>query len=71
MQVKCQEMERDELEKHMQMRHKKIVASEASLITKQQNEMSALKKKLEGVQVGQMKQREQEHNKYNEDAYWV
>jgi len=50
--VKCQEMERDELEKHMQMRHKKIVASEASLITKQQNEMSALKKKLEGIQVG-------------------
>mmetsp|Transcript_23122 Transcript_23122/g.17539 ORF Transcript_23122/g.17539 Transcript_23122/m.17539 type:complete len:151 (+) Transcript_23122:215-667(+) len=54
-QVKCQEMERDELEKHMQMRHKKIVAAEAALITKQQNEMSALKKKLEAIQVGQMK----------------
>ena len=50
----------------MQMRHKKIVASEAALITKQQNEMSALKKKLEGIQVGQMKSREQEHNKYND-----
>jgi hypothetical protein len=33
------------------------------MIIKQQNEMSALKKKLEAIQVGQMKQRENEHNK--------
>ncbi len=63
MQIKVQEMERDEMEKHMQTRHKKIVAAEATLITKQQNEMSALKKKMEAIEVGQMKQREQEHNK--------
>lgn len=56
-------MERDELDKHMQTRHKKIVAAEATLITKQQNEMAALKKKCEAIEVGQMKQREQEHNK--------
>ena len=40
-------MERDEQEKHLNNRHKKIVASEATLITRQQNEMSALKKKLD------------------------
>lgn len=56
-------MEKDELDKHIQNRHKKIVAAEATLITKQQNEMAALKKKLEAVQVGQYKQREVEHNK--------
>jgi len=33
------------------------------LIQKQQNEMSALKKKLEAIQVGQMKQREADHTK--------
>ncbi len=61
--MKCQELENDEMDKHMQTRHKKIVAAEATLITRQQNEMSALKKKLEGVQIGQMKQRENEHTK--------
>jgi hypothetical protein len=57
-QVKCQEMERDELDRHMQNRHKKIGASETTLITKQQNEMSALRKKLDAIQTGQMKMRE-------------
>lgn len=46
------------MDRHAQNRQKKIVASEATLITKQQNEMSATKKKLEAIQIGQMKQRE-------------
>jgi hypothetical protein len=33
----------------LQTRHRKIVAAEAVLITKQQNEMSAMKKKLEAI----------------------
>jgi len=37
------------MDKHMANRHKKIVAAEATLITKQQNEMSAMKKKLEAT----------------------
>jgi hypothetical protein len=47
----------------LQNRQKKIVAAETTLITKQQNEMSALRKKLETIQTGQMKMRELEHNK--------
>lgn len=45
------------------MRHKKIIASEAKLIQKQQNEMNALKKKLEGNLNERLKLRETEHNK--------
>ncbi len=47
----------------MQRRHKQIVAAEAKLIQKQQNEMQAMRKKLEGIQSEQMKLRETEHNK--------
>lgn len=47
----------------MQMRHKKIIAAEASLIQKQQNEMNALKKKLEANLNERLKLRETEHNK--------
>jgi len=35
-----------EREKYMRERHKKIIASEAKYIHKQQNEMNALKKKI-------------------------
>lgn len=45
-------MERDEMDKHIQTRHKKIVAAESTLITKQQTEMSALKKKLDAIENG-------------------
>jgi hypothetical protein len=41
-------MEEDERDKAIQARHKKIVAAEAKLIQKQQNEMNALRKKIEG-----------------------
>ena len=47
----------------MRERHKKIIASEAKLIQKQQNEMNALKKKLEGNLNERLKLRETEHNK--------
>ena len=43
--------------------HKKILASEAHLMTRQTNEMNALKKKLEGRMNERLKLREQEHNK--------
>lgn len=48
----------------MQQRHKKIVAAEANIIHKQQNEMSALRKKVESNMNARLKQREYEHNKY-------
>lgn len=63
MQVKAQQMEEDEREKNMQMRHKKIVAAEAKLIQKQQNEMAALRKKIDAQMNERLKQRENEHNK--------
>lgn len=47
----------------MKERHKKIIASEAKLISRQQNEMNALKKKLEGNLNERLKLRENEHNK--------
>lgn len=62
-QVKAQQMEEDEREKNLQMRHKKIVAAEAKLIQKQQNEMNALRKKIEANMNERLKQRENEHNK--------
>lgn len=63
MQIKCGDLEKEEMEKHIQSRHKKVVAAEATLITKQQNEMAALKKKLDTLENANMKQREGEHNK--------
>lgn len=47
----------------MEMRHKKILAAEAKLMQKQQNEMNALKKKLEARMNERLKLREVEHNK--------
>ena len=46
----------------MENRHKKILAAEAKLMQKQQNEMNALRKKLEGKMNERLKLREQEHN---------
>jgi len=46
----------------MDGRHKKILAAEAKLMQKQQNEMNALRKKLEGKMNERLKLREQEHN---------
>lgn len=62
-QQKCQQLEATEREKYMKERHQKIIASEAKLIQKQQNEMNALKKKLEGNLNERLKLREVEHNK--------
>jgi hypothetical protein len=47
----------------MANRHKKIVAAEAKPIQKQQNEMLALRKKIEANMNEKLKQRENEHNK--------
>ena len=56
-------MEAKEREKYMEERNKKIIAEEAKLIKKQQNEMNALKKKLESNLNERLKLRETEHNK--------
>ena len=58
-----QELEIQEREKYMKERQKKIIAAEAKLIQKQQNEMNALKKKLEANLNERLKLRETEHNK--------
>lgn len=63
MQVRAQELEEKEREQYMVDVHKKILASEANLMTKQGNEMSALKKKLEAKMNERLKMREVEHNK--------
>lgn len=47
----------------MKERSKKIIAHESKLIQKQQNEMNALKKKLEANLNERLKLRETEHNK--------
>jgi len=62
-QILCQEMEQQEKEKYMKERHKQIIAAEAKLIQKQQNEMNFLKKKLETNLNERLKLREIEHNK--------
>ena len=59
----CQELEAVERESYMQNRHKKIISAEAKLIQRQQNEMNALKKKLESNLNERLKLRETEHNK--------
>ena len=51
----------DSIEKISQNNHKKIIACEAKLIQKQQNEMNALKKKLEANLNERLKLRETEH----------
>ncbi len=63
MQVRAQELEEKEREQFMVDVHKKILASEAHMMTRQSNEMSALKKKLEARMNERLKLREVEHNK--------
>jgi len=62
-QTRAQELEDKEAEAYGLARHKKILANESKLMTKQQNEMNALKKKLEGRMNERLKLREVEHNK--------
>lgn len=63
MQVRAQELEEKEREQFMVDVHKKILSSEAHMMTRQSNEMSALKKKLEARMNERLKLREVEHNK--------
>lgn len=62
-QLRANEMEDKEKNQHLENRHKKILAAEAKLMQKQQNEMNALRKKLEGRMNERLKLREVEHNK--------
>jgi hypothetical protein len=62
-QQRANEMEEGERQAYMELRHKKILSAEAKLMQKQQNEMNALKKKLEGRMNERLKLREVEHNK--------
>ena len=61
-QQRANELEEKERQQHMENRHKKILAAEAKLMQKQQNEMNALRKKLEGKMNERLKLREVEHN---------
>jgi hypothetical protein len=62
-QQRANEMEEGERQRYLEDRHKKILAAEAKLMQKQQNEMNALRKKLEGRMNERLKLREVEHNK--------
>jgi gamma-glutamyl phosphate reductase len=62
-QARAQDLEEKERDQFMVNVHKKILASEAHLMTRQTNEMNALKKKLEGRMNERLKLRESEHNK--------
>ena len=63
MQMRANEIEENERQNYMETRHKKILATEAKLMQKQQNEMNALKKKLEARMNERLKLREVEHTK--------
>lgn len=56
-------LEEEEIEKFAEERQKKMVTAEATMIQKQQQEMNALKKKLESALNAKLKVREQEHSK--------
>lgn len=62
-QVRANDLEAKEREAWEVNCHKKILASEATLMQKQQQEMNALKKRLEGHMNERLKMREVEHNK--------
>lgn len=61
-QQRANEMEEKERQQHMENRHKKILSAEAKMMQKQQIEMGALRKKLEGKMNERLKLREVEHN---------
>lgn len=58
MQQRANEIEERERQDHMESRHKKILAAEAKLMQKQQNEMHGLTKKLEAKMNEFLKKRE-------------
>lgn len=61
--MRANELEAKEREQYMIEVGKKVLASESTLINRQQNEMAALRKKLEGRMNERLKLREVEHNK--------
>ena len=61
--MNIQQMEQEELDRHLANRQKKMVAAEATLINRQSTEMLAVRKKIESLENGQLKQREDEQNK--------
>lgn len=54
-QIQSQQLEKDEMMKFMNEKQKKIVAVESNLIKQQQNEMLALRKKLDTIESTQIK----------------
>jgi len=62
-QCRVHELEDKESSLYEEARHKKILASESKLMTKQANEMAAHKKRLELRMNERLKEREIEHNK--------
>lgn len=62
-QQKANEMEEGERQGYLENRYRKILAAEAKLMQKQQNEMNALRKKLEARMNERLKLRDIEHNK--------
>ena len=61
MQTRADKLFAKETDQHMINREKKILASETKLMQKQQNEMSALRKKIERKINEELKKREQSH----------
>ena len=60
-QLKAQELEKQEMDKHIQLRQKKMVSAEAKLIQQQQNQMHALRKKQDNLIREMTRLREREH----------
>ena len=61
--MRANELESKEREQYMVEVSKKVLASESTLISRQQTEMAALRKKFEGRMNERLKLREVEHNK--------
>ena len=62
-QMRANDLEEKERDLFMVEVQKKVLSSDANLMARQQNEMSALRKKLEGRMNERLKLREVEHNK--------
>jgi hypothetical protein len=61
--MRANDLEEKEKDLYMVEVQKKVLSSDANLMARQQNEMSALRKKLEGRMNERLKLREVEHNK--------
>jgi len=61
--MRANDLEEKERDLFMVEVQKKVLSSDANLMACQQNEMSALRKKLEGRMNERLKLREVEHNK--------